>query len=109
MTGGSWDGHGWREGQCPPKEAVAEAYGGQDGQTVPRADDRTLLNVRAGKGLEEQSTPYLEDGETAQQREGTCSRSFPESETEQNPKFIAVAPTRPGHVWIGSQLPASWA
>lgn len=76
---------------------------------MPRADDMTLLNVRAGKGLAEQSTPYLEDGETAQQREGTCSRSFPESETEQNLKFIAVAPTRPGHVWIGSQLPASWA
>lgn len=38
-------------------------------EKMPRTGDMTVLNFRARTGLEDQSRPYLEDGEAAQQRE----------------------------------------
>lgn len=71
---------------------------------MPRTDGTTLLDIRAGEGLAEWSAPYPEGG-GSQQREGTCSRSFPEADTGQTPGVSAAAPPRPGGAGTGSQLP----
>lgn len=72
---------------------------------MPRRDDVTVLNFRARKGLEGQSTAYPEDGETAQQRKGLVlghvpsqRQSRPRSSLQLHLRGLATSGLAPSHL-----------
>lgn len=84
------------QGSAHPKKRDLSWAAALGAKKTPGTEEEELFDFRAGKALEDQSTPDLRDGETGPARRRTCSRSPGTSEAEQVAKPGPVAPTRPG-------------
>lgn len=96
---------GRRKGSAQLKRQWLRCMEAVMAKKMPRTDDTELLNFRARRGWKTSQPLTQWMGKHAQRKEGTCTRSLHKSEVTS--QFCLAAPTRPGHVWVGSQAPVS--